>query len=125
MRWAFSIFHFPSIFHLRNLKNVEKPPFPAFLKLAESARGITPRAAHRSGHEPLDSSGSCHPKKAAAFRQDSEFLRLPVDSILAWMTCSLRFTDITPLQRYYEAVRPWPVHRYFRPCGFSTLGLIP
>jgi len=24
MRWAFSIFHFPSIFHLRNLKNVEK-----------------------------------------------------------------------------------------------------
>ena len=94
-------------------------------QLAESARGITPRAAHRSGHEPLDSSGSCHPKKAAAFRQDSEFLRLPVDSILAWMTCSLRFTDITPLQRYYEAVRPWPVHRYFRPCGFSTLGLIP
>jgi hypothetical protein len=25
-----SIFHFPSIFHLRNLKNIEKPPFPAF-----------------------------------------------------------------------------------------------
>jgi hypothetical protein len=24
MRCAFSIFHFPSIFHLRNLKNVEK-----------------------------------------------------------------------------------------------------
>jgi len=93
--------------------------------LAESARGITPRAAHRSGHEPLDSSGSCHPKKAAAFRQDSEFLRLPVDSILTWMTCSLRSADITPLPRYYEAVRPWPVHRYFRPCGFSTLGLIP
>jgi len=93
--------------------------------LAESARGITPRAAHRSGHEPLDSSGSCHPKKAAAFRQDSEFLRLPVDSILTWMTCSLRSTDITPLRRYYEAVRPWPVHRYFRPCGFSTLSLIP
>ena len=27
---------------------------------AESARGITPRAAHRSGRESLDSSGSCH-----------------------------------------------------------------
>ncbi|HKM60889.1 MAG TPA: TRAP transporter large permease subunit, partial [Acidisphaera sp.] len=26
---------------------------------AESARGVSPRAAHRSGHEPLDSSGSC------------------------------------------------------------------
>jgi hypothetical protein len=37
---------------------------------AESARGIAPRAAHRSGLEPLDSSGLCHPLKAAAFRRD-------------------------------------------------------
>jgi hypothetical protein len=36
----------------------------------ESARGIAPRAAHRSGLEPLDSSGSCHPLKAAACRRD-------------------------------------------------------
>src|SRR5271157_3129305 len=35
---------------------------------AESAWGVSPRAAHRSGHEPLDSSGSCHPPKTAAFR---------------------------------------------------------
>jgi hypothetical protein len=28
---------------------------------AESARGISPRAAHRAGRESLDSSGSCHP----------------------------------------------------------------
>src|SRR5208337_2745298 len=35
---------------------------------AESARGVSPRAAPRSGHEPLDSSGSCHPPKTAAFR---------------------------------------------------------
>ena len=48
--------------------------------IAESARGITPRAAHRSGREPLDSSGSCHPMKAAAFHQNKEFLRLSVDS---------------------------------------------
>ena len=27
---------------------------------AESARGISPRAAHRSGHDTLASSGSCH-----------------------------------------------------------------
>ena len=37
---------------------------------AESARGISPRAAHRSVLEPLDSHGSCHPLKAAAFHQD-------------------------------------------------------
>src|SRR5215469_15231268 len=37
---------------------------------AESARGIAPRAAHRTGREPLDSSGSCHRLKAAASRQD-------------------------------------------------------
>src|SRR5262249_604049 len=65
------------------------------------------------------------PRKPTGFRQDSEVLRLLVDSILTWVTCSLRSTDITPLPRYYEAVRPWSVHRYFRPCGFSTLGLIP
>ena len=68
---------------------------------------------------------STHParatlKKAAAFHQDKEFLRFPVDSILTWVTCSLRSTGITPLLRYYEAVRPWPVHRYFRPRGSST-----
>jgi hypothetical protein len=30
---------------------------------AESARGISPRAAHRSVREPLDSHGSCHPRR--------------------------------------------------------------
>ena len=38
--------------------------------VAGSARGISPRAAHRSGREPLDSSGSCHPEEPAGFRQD-------------------------------------------------------
>jgi hypothetical protein len=28
--------------------------------LVESALGVSPRAAHRTGREPLDSSGSCH-----------------------------------------------------------------
>ena len=37
---------------------------------AESAQGIAPRAAHRTGRKPLDLSGSCHRLKAAAFRQD-------------------------------------------------------
>jgi hypothetical protein len=56
---------------------------------AELARGISPRAPHRSGREPLDSSGSCHPTKAAAFHQDKQFLRLPVDSIPTWVACPL------------------------------------
>ena len=30
-----------------------------------------------------------------------------------------------PLHRYYEAVRPSPAHRYFRPCGWSRLCLFP
>jgi hypothetical protein len=38
--------------------------------LAEWPRGLAPRGPHRSGREPLDSSGSCHHLKAAAFRQD-------------------------------------------------------
>jgi hypothetical protein len=87
---------------------------------AESARGISPRAAHRAGRESLDSSGSCHPGKAAALRQDNEFLRLPVDSISPRVACPLRSTGITPLPRYYEAVRPWLAHWYFRPHGASA-----
>ena len=38
------------------------------LSVAESAQGISPRAAHRSGRDTLASSGSCHRAKAAAFR---------------------------------------------------------
>ena len=80
----------------------------------------SPRAAHRSGREPLDSSGSCHPEKAAAFRIDKEFLRLPVDSIPTWVTCPLRSAGITLLPRYYETVRPGPADQYFRPRGASA-----
>jgi hypothetical protein len=36
---------------------------------AESARGISPRAAHRTVREPLDSYGSCHSPKTAVFRR--------------------------------------------------------
>jgi hypothetical protein len=37
---------------------------------AESARGTAPQAAHRSGLEPRDSSGSCHPMKTAVLHLD-------------------------------------------------------
>src|ERR1700719_2301445 len=39
------------------------------------------------------------------------------------MTCPLCSTGITPLRHYYEAVRPSPAHRYFRPRGWSHLRL--
>src|SRR5215831_15298625 len=71
------------------------------IQKAESPRGVSPRGAHRSGREPLDSSGSCHRVKAAAFRQDRRFLPLPVDlSISTPVTCPLPSTGITPLLRY-------------------------
>src|ERR1700687_4739651 len=41
------------------------------------------------------------------------------------MTHPLRSTGITPLHRYYEAVRPSPAHRYFQPRGLSRLRLFP
>jgi len=42
------------------------------------------------------------------------------------VTCSLRSSGITPVPRYYGAVRPWLVPRYFRPhgsaaCAFSLI----
>src|SRR5215470_20012342 len=37
------------------------------------------------------------------------------------MTHPLRSMGITPLRRYYEAVRPSPAHRYFQPHGWSRL----
>ena len=49
--------------------------------VAESARGISPRAAHRTVRKSLDLHGSCHRLKTAVFRQDIEFLLFPVSSI--------------------------------------------
>src|ERR1700751_1687482 len=100
----------------------------ALQQRAESARGVSPRAAHRSGLDTLASSGSCHRTKAAASRRELELLLLPVGSLPTSVTCPLRSTDITPLPRYYGAVRPCPPHRYFRPrsfaaCSFS-LGIV-
>ena len=95
---------------------------------AESARGVSPRAAHRSGLDTLASSGSCHRTKAAASRRELELLLLPVGSLPTSVTCPLRSTGITPLPRYYGAVRPCPPHRYFRPCRFAactfSLGIV-
>src|ERR1700680_5154045 len=49
----------------------------------------------------------------------------PVGPSSTAMTRPLCSTGITPLQRYYGAVRPCPAHRYFRPRGWSRLCLFP
>src|SRR6516164_3160386 len=95
-----------------------EPPFGDLA--AESARGVSSRAAHRSGLDTLASSGSCHRTKAAASRRELELLLLPVGSLPTSVTCPLRSTGITPLPRYYGAVRPYPPHRYFRPHSFAA-----
>src|ERR1700747_2240927 len=87
---------------------------------AESARGVSPRAAHRSGLDTLASSGSCQRTKGVASRRELEILLLPVDSLPTSVTSPLRSTGITPLPRYYGAVRPYPPHRYFRPRSFAA-----
>src|SRR6516164_9379908 len=72
---------------------------------------------------------SHHPARATARRlppsSNIGFLPSPVDPISNAMACPLRSTGITPLQHYYEAVRPSPAHRYFRPRGLSRLCLFP
>src|ERR1700751_3497456 len=87
---------------------------------AESARGVSPRAAHRSGLDTLASSGSCHRTKAAASPRELELFLLPVGSLPTSVTCPLRSTGIARLPRYYGAVRPCPPHRYFRPRRFAA-----
>ena len=87
---------------------------------------FTPSPSQNSGLEPLDSSGSCHPMRAAALRQNRR--APPVTSwpimVSTWIACPLRSTDITPLQRYYRAVRPSASHPYCRPRGSIHLWLL-
>jgi hypothetical protein len=89
---------------------------------AESPQGISPRGAHRTVHDRLQSHGSCHPLKAAAFRQDRPGssccqLTKPVQTRMA---CPLRSPGVTPCPRYYGTVRPCPADQYFRPRGATA-----
>src|SRR5258708_27748468 len=74
---------------------------------------------------------SHHPARAIARRlppsaESSGSSRFyPVGPCSTAMTCPLCSAGITPLRRYYEAVRPSPAHRYFRPRGWSRLRLFP
>ena len=89
---------------------------------AESARGVAPRAAHRSGRESLDSSGSCHPPKAAACCQGKEFLRLPVDSSSTWMTCPLRSVGVP---HFFTTTRQCAPAQRISAFGLAGLPLVP
>src|SRR5262252_483630 len=60
--------------------------------------GISPRAPHRSGLEPLDSSGSCHQLRAAALRQNRGLLLLPVDPLRFQRRWPARFAPRTLLR---------------------------
>jgi len=64
-------------------------------EVAESARGISPRASHRSGLDTLASSGSCHRAKAAAFHWTKGSSRRTSWPTSAAMTHPLRSTTIT------------------------------
>src|SRR3984893_19381832 len=50
-----------------------------------------------------------------------------LDSVDAAMTYErfIRCGSAKPVANYYEAVRPWPAHRYFRPRGWRRLRLFP
>jgi putative transposase len=78
--------------------------------------------------EPLtdpDLTLSRHPARATERRlpppvENWRLLLLPVSSLPTSVTCPLRSTGITPLPRYYGAVRPCPPHRCFRPRRFAA-----
>src|SRR5882762_8767825 len=87
---------------------------------------FTPSPSQNSGLEPLDSSGSCHPIRAAALRQNRRAPPVASWPIMAptWIAYPLRSTDVTPLLCYCEVVRPSASHPYFRPRGSSHLWLL-
>ena len=102
-------------------------------KLAESARGVSPRAAHRTVLEALTSYGSCPSIKAAAFRRSDEFLRFPVDPAVAPReTRPLRSGPITGPSSLLRGGPPQPSALVLSPRGFGRLcfslciqGLVP
>jgi hypothetical protein len=101
---------------------------------ASSARRHLPSRPREFHPEPLtdpDVILSHHPARATARRlppsaEHSGFSRFDaVGPRSTAMTCPLCSAGITPLQRYYGAVRPFPAHRYFRPRGWRRLCLFP
>src|SRR5882762_5485981 len=107
----------------RRIKGAPKGPLQVHHRWgrlkAESARGISPRAGHRSVRDSLPSHGSCRPRELPPPRQrpagssccQLAHYGLGVDDL------PLHSTDMTPLHRDDEVVRPLVSHPYSRPRG--------
>jgi hypothetical protein len=102
-------------------------PFRKFDKIAGSAGGISPPAAHGTVRKPLDLHGSSQPLSCrltttvdAESDRSSRFLGWRPPS-LSWV---IRFAP-RPLQaprRYYRMIRPLHAHRYFPPSCSALIG---
>ncbi len=91
---------------------------------AESARGISPRAAHRSVLEPLDSHGSCHPLKAAAFRRNQSappVASWPSRSRRGWPTPFPPRTLLRLIGTTRQSAPDWRIGTF----GLAELPLVP
>ena len=90
-----------------------------------------PREFHPEPLTEPDLILSHHPARAIARRlppsaEPSGSSRFdPVGPSSTAMIHPLRSTGITPLHRYYRAVRPSPAHRYFQLRGWSRLRFFP
>ena len=110
---------------------VKGRPFEAVADREGSSCRVGPGNFTPSLSQIPDVNLSIHPARVTARRlppsaEPSGSSRYdPVGPSSTAMTCPLRSTGITPLRRYYEAVRPSPAHRYFRPRGWSRLCLFP
>src|SRR5208282_757984 len=108
-----------------NNQGVEPRPKTYPSRNAESARGVSPRAALRSGLDTLASSGSCH---------RNEGRRLPPKTgahpVASWLTPDV--DDLPPLLHGHcpassllRGSPPLAGASVFRPRGFSRLCLFP
>jgi len=89
-----------------------------------SSREFHPSPSQNSGLEPLDSSGSCHPMRAAASVKTGGLLLLPVGHYGSTWIAALRSTDITRFNTT-TGHPPSASHPYARPRGSIHLWLSP
>jgi hypothetical protein len=82
--------------------------WPNLVANAEWARGISPRAPHRTGRDTLASSGSCPPHEGCRLPLNIGFFPLPVDPSQMAMARSLRSTGITPASSLLRSSPPLP-----------------
>ena len=94
--------------------------------------GLGPKPFHSRTVVLVDESTSGAGERIAAFAQERQLAPVvgartsgrliccSMYKVPMQVTCSLPSTAITPLHRYYGAVRPCLAHRYFQPHGASV-----